>query len=219
MKRKYIVLATGLMAVLGAALCLPSCGHDQKLESIQIQPQSFIFLTAVAGQSEQLRAVGTYIHPPATKDVTTEATWTVDDGVVAVGANTGVISTVGNGACGGADITATVPEGTGGAQNIVSGYATITVDDPTNPLCPGGGKLASLSVGVNGNGSVVSVPAAISCPAACVADYDVGASVLLTANPGAGTTVQWSGCSSSAGNNCTVTITAGGNAVLANFQE
>jgi hypothetical protein len=56
------------------ALCLsvifvPSCGHDQQLVSITVQPQSETFgaanipVSADAGLSVQLRALGTYIHP------------------------------------------------------------------------------------------------------------------------------------------------------------
>jgi hypothetical protein len=217
MKGRYVGLAMSAVVALGAFLSLPSCGHDQKLTSIQIQPQTFTFLIADPGQTEQLTATATFIHPPATKDVTQQATWSVDDGVVQV--SKGLVTTIGNGACGGADITATMPEGTGGSQNIVSAPATVTVDDPTNPICPGGGKIATLSVGVQGNGTVVSVPVLISCPAACVASYNVGASVLLTAEPAGGTTVTWqAGCTASTGNDCTVTIVAGGNAVLASFQ-
>ena len=215
MKGKFVGLAMGAVLVLGAALSLPSCGHAQKLVSVAIQPQTFTFLTNVADQHEQLTALGTYIHPPAQKDVTAEANWTVDDGVVSVSA--GLITTPGN-SCGGADITATVPEGTGGAGNIVAGYATITVDDPSNPLCPGGGKLANLSVAVTGDGSVASVPPLISCPGTCVATYDIGASVVLAATPLGGTTVTWAGCSAQSGNDCTVTIAAGGSAVLATFK-
>lgn len=215
MKRKYFGLALGVLVLAGTVLSLPSCGHDQKLESIQIQPQTFTFLTADEGQQEQLTATGTYIHPPETKDITRQATWSVDDGVVSVTA--GTVTTPGS-TCGGANITATMPEGTGGSGNIVSGYATITVDDPTKKLCPGGGQVANLSVGVTGNGSVASVPVLISCPGECVEPYDVGASVLLTATPGGGTTVTWAGCASQSGNNCTVNIASGGSAVLATFK-
>jgi len=125
----------------------------------------------------------------------------------------GVVTTVGGGACGGADITATVPEGTGGSSNIVSAYATITVDDPTNPLCPGGGTLATLSVAVQGNGIVRSATGPIDCPGVCVGTYDVGSSVLLTASP----TPTWLGCTSFSNNSCTVTVPAGGAAVIATF--
>jgi hypothetical protein len=218
MKRSYIGLAMGALVTMGAILSLPSCGHDQKLVSIQIQPSTFTFLTAGLGQSEQLTATGTYIHPPATKDITSQATWSVDDGVVSV--SSGLVQTVGNGACGGADITASLPEGTGGVGNIVNGYATITVDDPTNPICPGGGTEATLSVQVTpvGGGTVTSLTGGINCPGTCVVPFPVGASVGLTANPTGGGTVIWVGCTAFTGNNCTVTIPKGGVNVLATFQ-
>ena len=216
MKRRYIGLAMGGLLAVASALSLPSCGHDQKLVSLQIQPQVFTFLTADADQTEQLTALATYIHPPAQKDVTTQATWAVDDGIVSV--SKGLVTTPG-GTCGGADVTATMPEGTGGSENIITSTSTVTVDDPSNPLCPGGGKLAQLAVAVTGSGSVASVPPQISCPSVCVAVYDIGASVLLQATPTNGTSVTWlSGCSAQSGNECTVTIADGGSAVLAQFE-
>jgi hypothetical protein len=131
--------------------------------------------------------------------------------------NQGLVSPFGQGGCGGVDITATAPEGTGGANNIVVATATAIVDDPSNPLCPGGGKLATLAVGVVGPGTVTSLPTAISCSATggtCVSTYSVGASVLLTAN---GPTVTWANCPGSTGNTCVVTIPTGGTAVSATF--
>jgi hypothetical protein len=217
MKRRYIGLALSGVMAIGAALSLPSCGHDQKLVGIQIQPQTFTFLTAGAGQTEQLTASGSYIHPPATKDITNLATWKVDDGIVTVKA--GVITTIGNGVCGGADISASYPEGTGGSGNINTGYATVTVDDPTNPICPGGGTEATLSVQVSpvGRGTVTSLTGGINCPGVCVAAFPVGASVGLTANPTGGGTVAWTNCTAFQGNNCTVTIAKGGTDVFAVF--
>ena len=44
MKRSYIGLALGALVAVGAALSLPSCGHDQKLVSLEIQPGTFTFL-------------------------------------------------------------------------------------------------------------------------------------------------------------------------------
>jgi hypothetical protein len=217
MKRSSIGLALIALVTVGAILSLPSCGHDQKLQSITIAPQSFTFLTAVAGQTEQLTATANYIHPPSTKDITGVATWQVDDGVVQV--NAGVISTIGNGNCGGADITASYPEGTGGSGNIVTGYATVTVDDPTNPICPGGGTEATLSVQVApiGSGTVTSLTGGINCPGVCVVAFPVGASVGLTANPTGGGTVTWVGCTAFSGNDCTVTVPKGGVNILATF--
>jgi hypothetical protein len=185
MKWSYIGLAMGALVAVGAMLSLPSCGHDQKLVSLTIQPNTFTFLTQSG--TEQYTATGTYIHPPVTKDVTSQATWKVDDGVVHM--NAGLVSPDPMLGCGGGTISASLPEGTGGAGNIVIGYATVTVDNPSDPLCPGGGKFATLAVGVVGStGLVTSLPAAISCPSTCIATYNVGASVLLTANSA---TVIW----------------------------
>jgi hypothetical protein len=204
----------GAVIALGAALCLPSCGHDQKLVQLQIQPLTFTFLTPAG--TEQYTATATYIHPPETKDVTTQATWAIDDGVVTFTAPGLVTPT--QGTCGGGTISATLPEGTGGAQNIVNAYATVTVDNPSEPFCPGYGTVAPLNVGVVGTGLVTSEPSGISCPATCSASYNVGASVLLTAS--GGTFQGWTNCISQSPTSpeCTVTITIGGVAVVATFQ-
>ena len=215
MKRSYIGLALGVLVAVGAALSLPSCGHDQKLVSLTITPTTFTFLTPYPSGKEQYTATATYIHPPSTKDVTSQATWKIDDGAVTMTAPG--LFTPAPGFCGGGDISASVPEGTGGSGNIVIAVATVTVDDPSNILCPGGGKLATLAVAVVGSGTVTSLPTAISCTATggiCVATYSVGASVLLTASAA---TVVWGNCPGSSGDTCVVTIPTGGTAVSATF--
>jgi hypothetical protein len=216
MKWSYIGLAFGALVAVAAVLSLPSCGHDKKLVSIAIQPAAFTFGTP--NGTEQFTAIGTYIHPPATVDVTSKATWKVDDGVVTM--NAGLVSPA-PGFCGGGNISASLPEGTGGASNIVIGYATVTVDDPSIPICPGGGTQATLSVNVTpvGDGTVTSLTGGISCPTQCISAFPVGASVGLTATPEPNHSfVNWSGCTSSSGNTCTVTIPVGGASVAATFQ-
>jgi hypothetical protein len=220
MKRRHIGLAMGAMMVLGAALSLPSCGHDQKLVSLTIQPAAFTFLEPYSpppgNATEQYRAIGTYIHPPATIDVTSQATWKIDDGVVTM--SSPGLFTPASGYCGGGNISATLPEGTGGSSNIVTAYATVTVDNPTVVNCPGYGSAVTLSIQVTGPGSVTSTALGINCPGQCIATVAVGASVGLTAVPLSGSTVTWSSaCTSSSGNNCSVTIPAGGADVLATF--
>jgi hypothetical protein len=220
MKLSYIGLALGALVAVGAAVSLPSCGHSQKLVSVTIQPQTFTFLEPYApppavNGTEQYTVIGTYIHPPATMDVTNQATWAVDDGAVTM--STPGLFTPAPNFCGGGDISASVPEGTGGAGNVLVVYATVTVNDPANVLCPGGGKLATLAVGVVGSGTVTSLPTAISCSSTggtCISTYDVGSSVLLTASSA---TVTWGNCPGSSGNTCVVTIPAGGTAVSATF--
>lgn len=227
MKRSFIGLAMGTLVAVGAALSLPSCGHDQKVVSLTITPATSTFLEPgftppPANPTQQYTATATYIHPPATKDVTSQATWKIDNGVatlVSPGLFTATPPSAGfsTGPCGVADISASVPEGTGGSSNIVIAVATVTVNNPADTLCPGGGKLATLAVGVVGGGTVTSLPSAISCTATggtCIATYSVGASVLLTASAA---TVVWGNCPGSSGNTCVVSIPAGGTAVSATF--
>jgi len=230
MKRSYIGLALGALVTVGAVLSLPSCGHDQKLVSLAITPTTSTFpepgfLPASSNPTEQYTATATYIHPPATKDVTSQATWKIDNGVATLaspGLFTATPPPAGSpsgtpGPCGVADISASVPEGTGGSSNIVIAVASVTVNDPSNILCPGGGKLGTLAVGVSGSGLVTSLPGPISCTATggtCIATYSVGASVLLTAN----SVPIWQNCPSGLGQNtCVVTIPTGGTAVGASF--
>jgi hypothetical protein len=89
----------GALIAAGGILSLPSCGHDQKLESIQVQPSSFTFLQNVPGTTANYKAYGTYIHPPATKDISTEVTWYANVPGVATMAsgatNGGVLTTAG----------------------------------------------------------------------------------------------------------------------------
>lgn len=132
MKRSYTVLALGALVIVGALFTFPSCGHQQKLVSLQVTPPGFTFALPYAGATGQFHAIGTFIHPPATKDVTAQASWRVDDKVVSVSA--GLVTTTGG--CGSTNVTATMPEGTGGASNIVIGSAFVTVQDPNNPTCP-----------------------------------------------------------------------------------
>ena len=69
----------------------------------------------------------------------------------------------------------------------------------------------SLNVSPNGTGTgtVTSSPAGINCGAQCSASYASGTSVTLTATAAGGSTfTSWSGCDSTSGNTCTVSMTA-----------
>jgi hypothetical protein len=222
MKRSYIGLALGALVAMGAVFSLPSCGHHQKLVSLTVSPATALYPTPEAGQVV-FSAIGTYIQPPATKDITNQVKWSTDVPELLTLNYQGVPGAVapnGLGGCGVADIIATAPEGTGGASNIVPGYATVTVNNPAVLTCPGGGTETTLSVQVTGPGTVISVTGTppIDCPTACISAFPVGATVGLTAEPIGGATVTWSSaCTSSSGNNCSVTIPSGGANVLATF--
>ena len=225
MKRSYIGLALGALVAVGAVLSLPSCGHDQKLLSITVQPSSYTFLQNVDQQTANFRAYGNYIHPPAQKEITSQVTWNTDvPGVITVTSGAaptgGMVTTHGN--CGLSDVSATAPEGTGGSSNIIVGYGSVTVNDPNNPACPGGSKQqAVVAVVLAGTaaGIVTSVPAGATCPGPCGAQFPVGSLVVLNAAPNSGSKfVGWDGCTP--GNpptTCTLNVPLNGVLVTATF--
>ena len=98
------------------------------------------------------------------------------------------------GACTGSGPTCTVT-----MSQVRSVSASFTAVAPVRYL---------LSVNVAGNGSVRSQPAGIDCGSACSAEFDSGASVLLTATPGNGQLFGgWSGACSGSAATCTVPMT------------
>src|SRR5207302_859989 len=80
--------------------------------------------------------------------------------------------------------------------------------EPDSPPPPPPKPRFHLSVVMAGTGSgrVTSTPPGVDCPATCVADFDLGSSVMLAQSPAAGSRFSgWSGaCSGAAG--CTVAI-------------
>ena len=135
-----------LSALLGLFLAafllstMSACGHDQQLESITVIPAVENFgstktpLMDDAGLNVQLRALGSYIHPPVTKYITSQVTWTSNTPqMVTVDAN-GVITATGL-ACGGTIISATiVTNHSDGA--ISSTGALVTGSMTANVICP-----------------------------------------------------------------------------------
>jgi hypothetical protein len=132
--RLAIVFATVLL-VIG----LPSCGHEQQLVSISIQPTIETFgaanipLSSDAGLNVQLKAVGSYIHPPVTKDITDQATWASNTPQMVTVNSTGQITATGD-ACGGTLITATVTTNKS-IGNISSSGAAVIGTMTANVVC------------------------------------------------------------------------------------
>jgi len=216
MKWRNVGLAMGVVVALGAALSLPSCGHDQKLVSITVSPSTVTYLSPTAAPAV-FKAYGTYIHPPETKDISGQVSWATDvPDLLSLSYQAGTGEVVGpaqNVICGIADLSATGSEGTGGSGNILVGYATLTIDG-TGPNCPGAatnGELVVTPAGT-GTGTVSSSPPGINCPGtACGALFSPPNNiVVLTATPAANTTIAWTDCPSPNGNQCTVTVPAGG---------
>ena len=219
MKRSYIGLAMGLLVVVAVFLAFPSCGFERKLVEITIAPPTATFLTPDSTKQIVFSALGRYIHPPDTRDITSQVTWKTDVPQL-VQVSGGVVSPQPGNVCGIADISASMSDG----GNLVIGYATVTVDDPTNPICPGGSPTQAVVtvtlLGPTAAGTVTSVPGGISCPSgACGALFTTGSTMVLTATPNTGHTfVSWSGgCTTIAGTTCSILVPNGSTNVTATF--
>ena len=75
MSRKWFSILT-LIAAATLLLSLSSCAFNQHLVSIQVVPPGATFNSV--GASIVFKAMGTYEHPPSTKDITDLVTWSVD---------------------------------------------------------------------------------------------------------------------------------------------
>ena len=121
-----------LLLICSATLFVPGCGSSQQLIGISVTPATVIFGAADPALFAQLTAMGSYSHPPATKDITNQVTWTSNIVLVAQVSSTGKVSP--NVACGVTPIVATMvtnsPTG-----NEVTGTMSVTVDG-TTPGCP-----------------------------------------------------------------------------------
>jgi hypothetical protein len=211
MRQKWsaVIGVFSLVLVAGMLVSLSSCGHDQELTQITVQPNTETFgasnipVPDDTGLQVHLRALGTYIHPPVTKDITSQVTWTSNTPQMVSADSTGTITATGN-ACGNTLVSATMKSNNGGIQ---TGFMTATVvcftgTGPTGP---------TLIVNITGTGTVVSSPGGIACSLTCGFIFPTGTPVMLTASPNPpATRVTWvSGCDSNpAANTCDVTMNA-----------
>lgn len=208
-------------AVRALALCSAlfgtfSCTRDQQLVGISIVPSEQTFGAPDPALNVQLRALGRYIHPPVTKDITDRVTWASNSPPVAVVTGTGLLSPAGID-CGGALVSATVQTNSSAGDRTSSGAIitdtiVVTVNDMTVPGCPGfSGSASSPTLTVlfsgTGSGTVNSSPPGLGCSSSCSGNFPAGTSVTLTATPTAPSTFgSWVGCDSLAGSSCTVLL-------------
>jgi len=229
MSRKWFSIVTLIISAI-ALLSVASCGDKQELVSITIQPAvetfgaSNIPVIDDAGANVQLRALGTYVHPPVTKDITDQVTWASNTPAMVTVNSTGLITVTG-GPCGGTLISATVQTnadagGLSASGAIVTGYMTANVVCFTSSTGGGGGVEPTLTLNFAGTGTgiVTVAPSGFSCATTdvtCVTSFPSGTTVTLTATP-VGTSVfgSWSGgCTGSA---CTILLQSN-TAVTATF--
>ncbi|HEX6804219.1 MAG TPA: hypothetical protein VF133_11120 [Terriglobales bacterium] len=216
--RVFCLRSIAVIGLLGCFVATLSCAHDQQLISIEVQPttENFGAVDPTLGPV-QLVAYGHYIHPPVTKDITSQVAWSSNTPAVAVVTSTGALSP-GGVDCGNAIITATVKTNSSAGGRSSSG-ALITGSMTANVTCAGAGGAGSggggsgtstLTIQFNGAGSgvVTSTPMGLSCVMApCTTSFNTGTTVSISAAPNSGSTFgAWSGCDGVSGTTCSVTM-------------
>ena len=229
MIRKWFGIVV-LIAVAAAMLNMASCADPQELVSITIQPatetigSSNIPVSQDAGIQVQMRALGTYIHPPVTKDITDQVTWASNTPQLVTINSTGLMVATGI-LCGGGLVSATSTtnadaSGLSSSGAVVTGYATVTVTCFTGSTSGGGSSEPVLTVNFMGNGQgvVSSQTSGFTCASTaitCVDSFQSGTTITLSATPVSPATFGgWSGactgtstCALLLQNNTTVTAT------------
>ena len=217
MNLRWVRFAVSAVVLLAAVNFL-SCGNQRRLVSIEIQPSGALFRTPDSMQEVVFTARGTYKHPPDTRDITGQVTWRTDTPTL-LQVTKGIVSPKPGGVCGVGDIYADLND----SGNLKTAFATITVNDPTRSICPGGGTTQGVvSVGIlpaTDDGSVTSAPAGIACPSgACITQFPVGSTVGLNAVPSSGHTfVGWTGGCTGSQTTCSFTVPTGSTNVTATF--
>ena len=131
-----------LLLICSAAVVILSCGHSQQLVSINVVPSvetfgaSTIPVSQDAGLNVQLKALGGYIHPPVTKDITNQVTWSSNTPQMVTVNSTGLITATGQ-ACGNTIIMATVTKNSSDGGLSSSG-AIVTGSMTANVVCSTG---------------------------------------------------------------------------------
>jgi hypothetical protein len=196
MRRKWFS-TLALIAAAGVFLTSTSCGFNQHLLSIQVVPGGATFNSV--GASIIFKAMGTYDHPPSTKDITDIVTWSIDSQGLASITNTSQVTALS--ICGNGNLYASYYD----SPNQITGSAFLTGGGVGTTAC----NQAVLTVDIVGSGSIVDSTHVIKCPGTCSADYVLGSTVALTATPtGGATSVNWTNCSSFVGDGCTVVLNA-----------
>lgn len=132
--RGFTFRSVGLAAIAGLLMASLSCGHDQKLVSITVLPQG---ASITGNPTVQFTALGHYIHPPVTKDITTQVIWKSDSPTIITfnfnpGDPPGLATPTGLGCGTNLGISAKVYSNPSNPTHgtVVVGLATINVSEP-----------------------------------------------------------------------------------------
>lgn len=182
---------TSILVIPNDVACIPTAGCPQP--------------TTQVGESAQFIAIGSFNTAPLTEDVTNQVVWVSSDVQVAAINSTGLA--VAN-SPGETTITALGRASSGASIVGTSNLTVVSVVPPTGPV-----QLPALNVYEvgQGSGTVTSSPVGVNCNSntssvGCTANFVLGATVTLTAEPAAGSTFGgWSAnCTPTTGSTCTV---------------
>jgi hypothetical protein len=218
---KKLVGFIALAIVAAALFSLSSCAHSQELVSITVQPgtetvgAADVPVPQDAGFQVQLQAVGTYIHPPVTKDITNQVTWASNDTGMFTVNSSGMLTATGL-QCGGSLVSATLVTNSSAGGVSSSGAAVIGYMNADVVCYTGSGSGIGPAVTVtfgstSGSGTVSSSPSGLGCtsPNPCVDEFPVGTELTLTATPTSpSTSATWGGTCpvSTSTSSCTFTL-------------
>jgi hypothetical protein len=209
---RFVLMFATVLWVIGVT----SCAHEQQLTSITVQPKTETFgaadipVSEDAGLNVQLRALGSYVHPPVTKDITDQVIWNSNTPDMVTVTPGGLLVATGL-ACGNALVSATVTTNKSSGNRdssgaIVTGYMT------ANVVCfstsSNSGPTLTVRFPGAGSGTVTSSPSGLSCATTCSKSFTNDTPVTLTATPNGSTFGGWSGCDSVSGQTCTVTLSS-----------
>src|SRR5713226_1090003 len=199
----FFLRSVGALAVGFSLVAMLSCAHDQQLVGITIRPEVENFGSADPTLNVQLRAIGNYIHPPVSKDITDQVIWNSNTPNMVTVTSTGLLSPAGF-ACGNALVSATVMTNHSVGNRPSSG-AIISSSMTANVACPSTtGPILTVNFAGPGSGNVVSSPQGLSCAStsgpSCSQSFVSGTAIKLTATPIAPSTFgSWSGCDTTSG--------------------
>ncbi len=124
-----------LAACFLVCLLIPSCGSDHVLTAITVSPQNSTIVGP--GVQVQFMAIGTFIHPPETKDVTDLVNWSTTTPQILLISNTGLATSAPTGCGFNLGVTATYYTNASNhsAGNVVVGSSTVNVESAKG-TCP-----------------------------------------------------------------------------------
>ena len=219
--RVFLFRSVAGLAAVCSLLAMLSCAHDQQLVGITVKPDTENFGAADPALNVQLRALGTYIHPPVTKDITAQVTWASNTPNMVTVTSGGLLSPAGF-SCGNALVSATVltNHSSGNRSSsgaIVTGYMTANVACLSTT-----GPILTVTFSGAGTGNVVSSPPGLGCAStagSCSQSFVSGIPIMLTAQPtGTSTFGGWSpNCPSASGLVCTIPNLTANTIITATF--